>query len=139
MAVVVDVSAELTFEVEAPGRDPVHGTISGSGTSFDITVDEPGAFAGRSDAPTIRAAAAELARRGVVVRVHSSGVHLVTIGAVKVGWWQRRATRSRHIRVGSLRGAWTSARSQLGAKDVSVLPDHDLTPAVTLFPLARRS
>lgn len=136
MAIVLEVGADLTFEVQATGGESVHGTIVGTGRSFDVTVDQPGAFAGRSDAPAIRGLAGMLASQGVVVRVFSADVHLVTIGAVRAGWLQRRATRSRHIRIGSLRGALTAARAQGRSGDVSVLPDGDLTPAATLFPVA---
>ena len=41
---------------------------------------------------------------GVVIRVISRGRHLVSLGAVNAPWWQRRATGSRRIRVGSVRG-----------------------------------
>jgi hypothetical protein len=113
----------------------VHATLRGAGHLLDLEVDDPGAFAGGRDAPAIRALAAALARRGLAVRVVHRGTHLVTFGAVRAPWWQRRATGSRHIRLGSLRGAWTSARSRTRST-APVLPDRSLAPPTTLWPPA---
>jgi hypothetical protein len=131
----VTVSADLCFQVEVPGRPPVNGEVRGSGSVLDVRVDDPGMFAGRSDAPAIRALADALARRGLAVRVSDREHHLITLGSVRTSWWQRRLTGSRHIRLGSLRGAWTGARSRAGA-DRPVLPDATLAPPATLFPVA---
>jgi hypothetical protein len=76
-----------------------------------LDVDDPGMYAGADDAAGIRAAADMLAERGLVLEVVSQGRGLITLGAVAAPWWQRRITKSRHIRLGSARGAWTSARS----------------------------
>ncbi|MBD8871179.1 FHA domain-containing protein [Nocardioides donggukensis] len=132
----VTIAADLCFEVRAPGRDTVHGALTGSGNRLDLAVDDPGMFAGRGDAPAVRAIAAELARRGLSLRVHDGDNHLITLGAVRASWWQRRLTGSRHIRLGSLRGAWTSARSRSRSVDTPVLPDAELAPPATLFPVA---
>jgi hypothetical protein len=129
------VVADLSFAVEVPGGRTVHGTLRGAGNRFVLEVDDPGAFAGDRDAPAIRTLAAGLAGRGMAVRVVQDGRHLVTFGAVRAPWWQRRATGSRFIRLGSLRGAWTSARSR--TRDTApVLPDDSLTPPTTLWPPA---
>ncbi|NYG55753.1 FHA domain-containing protein [Nocardioides perillae] len=140
MATVV--GADLRFEVATPGGRSAHGHLHGEGSRLRLDVDDPGLFAGAGDAPAVRDLAETLARRGVCVQVFSADRHLVTLGAVSAPWWQRRVTRSRRIRLGSLRGAWTSARAKAGGHE-TVLPDSGLLPAPTLAPLfptfARRS
>ena len=134
----VTIAADLDFRVEVPGGATVNGHVHGAGNDLVVEVDDPTIFAGRSDAPAVRALAAGLARRGLRVQVVDREHHLITLGAVRTSWWQRRLTGSRHIRLGSLRGAWTGARSRAGA-DRPVLPDATLAPPATLFPVARRS
>ncbi|MCY7396951.1 MAG: FHA domain-containing protein [Nocardioides sp.] len=131
----VHLSADLTFELQVEGRETVHGRLRGAGRSLVLEVDDPGAFAGSGDAPAIAAVAEGLASRGLVVRVVSGGEHLVSLGAVVAPWWQRRLTGSRRIRLGSLRGALTSARSRARATP-PVLPDLELVPPPTLWPPA---
>ncbi|WP_134767787.1 FHA domain-containing protein [Nocardioides sp. 1609] len=128
------VAADLRFELDRPGQTPVHGRLTGSANRLTLDVDEPGAFAGAGDAGVVRAAGAALAARGLTVRVVSGDLHLITLGAVRVPWWQRRVTRSRHIRLGSVRGAWTAARSRAGGTE-SVLPDAGMLPPTTLWPI----
>ncbi|VXB17384.1 FHA domain-containing protein [Nocardioides sp. AX2bis] len=129
------VGADLRFEIGREDGSAVHGRLRGSGNRLELEVDEPGAFAGRADAPAIRTVAETLARYGVVVKVVSGGEHLVSLGAVKAPWWQRRATGSRRIRIGSVRGALTSARSRARAAE-PVLPSNDLVPPMPVWPIA---
>ncbi len=130
------VAADLTFELArtGQGQSPVRGHLSGRGSRLTLDVDDPAAFAGSRDAPAVRAVASALAARGIVVRVESGSRHLITLGAVRVPRWQRRVTRSRHIRLGSLRGAWTAARSRATGAD-PVLPDLSMLPPTTMWPL----
>ncbi len=129
------VGAELDFVLERPGREPVHGRLRGRHSRLVLEVDDAGAFAGGADAPAVRAIAQGLARRGMTVRVVQGDQHLVTLGAVSAPWWQRRVTGSRRIRLGSLRGALTSARSR-ARQEASVLPDAAMVPPATLWPIA---
>ncbi|GAB2762360.1 hypothetical protein GCM10027020_13240 [Nocardioides salsibiostraticola] len=129
------VDADLTFALEVEGREPIHGSLRGRRGRLQLEVDDPSAFAGAGDAPVIRLLADELAIRHLTVKVVHHGDHLVTLGDVRAPWWQRRATRSRHIRLGSLKGAWTSARSRLKASE-PVLPNSSMVPPATLFPIA---
>ncbi|CUR55383.1 conserved hypothetical protein [metagenome] len=135
MVTQIEVEADLRFELAVPGRGPVRGTLHSAPSGLVLQVSDPQLFAGRADAPAIRTVADVLASRGLKVHVHDGQTHLVSIGAVRVPWWQRRLTGSRHIRLGSVRGAWTSARSRSRNAD-PVLPDASLLPAGTLFPLA---
>ena len=129
------VSADLEFVLERPGKDPVRGRLRGRNSRLVLDVDDASAFAGGQDAPAIRAVADALARRGLTVRVVQGERDLVTIGAVNAPWWQRRVTRSRRIRLGSLRGAWTSARARASSPE-AVLPDSSMLPPTTLWPPA---
>ncbi|MGD9961628.1 FHA domain-containing protein [Nocardioides sp.] len=136
MATQIEVEADLRFEVAVPGRAPVLGTLYSAPSGLVLQVSDPQMFAGRTDAPAIRGLADLLASRGLKVHVHDGRTHLVSIGAIRAPWWQRRLTGSRHIRLGSLRGAWTSARSRARTVDTPVLPDATMLPPATMFPLA---
>ena len=129
------ISSALEIEVTTPAGRTLHAALCGEGNRLDLVVDEPRAFAGRGDAASIRSVADFLARQDVAVRVLHEGRVLVTIGAVTAPWWQRRATGSRHIRLGSVRGAWTSLRARV-ADTEQVLPEEGLAPPGTLWPPA---
>ncbi|MEO5852305.1 MAG: FHA domain-containing protein [Nocardioides sp.] len=132
----VSVRAHLDFEVEVAGRGVVRGTVRGDGTELTLDVDRPEVFAGRADAGTVGLFADGLARRGLTVKVVRGPTHLVTLGDTRAPWWQRRATGSRHIRLGSVRGAWASGRTRLSRDATPVLPDGGLVPPLPMFPLA---
>lgn len=129
------VDADLSFALEREGSTTVSGRLHGADNRLTLEVSDPGAFAGAGDAAGIEALAELFAERGVVVRVEHDSVHLVTLGDVRSPWWQRRATGSRRIRLGSLRGAWTSARSRVGGRE-AVLPTSAMFPPRTLWPIA---
>lgn len=128
------VGADLTFEVSAPGRDTVHGNLSGSGNRLLLEIDDPSLFAGTRSSGAGRSIAETMSSHGISVRVVSRGVHVVTAGAVMAPWWQRLATGSSRIRLGSPRGAWM-ARSALRSDAESLLPDLSGVP-LTPFPIA---
>lgn len=128
------VAADLRFELQRPGLDPVRGSVRGSASRLELDVDDPGALAGAGDAATLRVLAEGLAQQGVVLRVVHRGEHLVSLGAVNAPWWQRRFTGSRRVRAGSLRGAFTSFRARARGTE-AVLPDLSLAPPPTLWPL----
>ena len=111
----LSVSAHLDFEVEVAGQGVVRGTVRGHGTDLTLDVDRPEVFAGRADAGAVEVIAEGLARRGLTVRVVQGSTPLITLGASRAPWWHRRATGSRHIRLGSVRGAWTSGRTEESA------------------------
>lgn len=127
------VSADLDLSLEREGRPTVHGHLSGAGSLLLLEVDTPEAFAGAADAPTMRRLAEALAGLPVRVRVVSDGRHLLTIGAVRAPWWQRRLTGSRRISVHSLAGLLTAARAR-GTRVERALPDRSLLPPPTVWP-----
>lgn len=132
----LEVTADLSFEVEVPGRSPLHGTLTGSGRHLELRVDDPGAFGGRGDSEAVRGMAAALASRGLRVTVVADDRPLLALGDVRSSWLQRRLTGSRHLRVGGARGAWTGLRARAAAPNEAILPDASLAPPATLTPLA---
>ncbi|MEO9323047.1 FHA domain-containing protein [Nocardioides sp. C4-1] len=128
------VDADLSFALETDGEVAASGRLTGTGNRLRLDVADAGMFAGPDDAHVVRSLARALAARGIVVEVHSGDVHLITMGAVRAPWWQRRVTRTRRIRLRSVRGAWTSARSRATGQ-ASVLPAREVLPPTTLWPL----
>ncbi len=129
------IAADLDFEVTVPDRPTVRGHVSGEDNRLVLTVNDPGAFAGSRDVRAIRTMAARLAAWGMTLRVEHEGTHLVTFGDVRSSFWQRRSTGSRHIRLGSLRGAWTSTRARASFRSQR-LPEASFEPPATPWPIA---
>jgi hypothetical protein len=136
VAARLDVVADLDFAVEVPGRAPLQGSLTGSGSSLELRVDDPSAFAGPGDSDAVRGVAAVLADRGLRVTVVAAGRPLLTLGDTRSSWLQRRLTGSRHMRVRGAGGAWTAFRARVNAPNDAILPDASLSPPPTLTPLA---
>ena len=135
--VTLRVEANLDFRLELPGRRSLGGHLVGRGRRLELRVDDPSAFAGRADSAAVRSVAAGLARQGLVVDVVADDTVLLSLGRVRSGWWQRRVTGSRHMRVGGGRGLWTAARARARAgSSEALLPDRSLAPPATLWPVA---
>lgn len=130
------VEADLCFSVRTPDQATVTGQLTGSGSQLELRVSDPAAFAGGADAGGVRSLAAELAGLGLVVRVcDRHGNPLVALGDVRSPWWQRPATRSRHLRVAGVRGLTSAVRGRL-RRDDARLPGQGLVPPTTPYPLA---
>jgi hypothetical protein len=127
--------ADLDFSVDLPGDRLVTGRLTGSGSRLDLSVSDPFVFAGRGDSTAIGHLADALASRGLSVTVTSPAGPLVTLGAARTPWWQRRVTGSRHIRIERGAGLWSLARGRVRAAP-SALPSSDLAPPATLWPPA---
>ena len=136
MALDVSVDADLEVVLDLPGARPVTGSLTGSGKALELRVSDPFLFAGRSDAGAIRGVADGLARRGLTVTVVAPTGPLVTLGAPRTSWLQRRVTGSRHIRVERGAGLWNLLRGRVQAPSGGALPATDLAPPATVFPLA---
>lgn len=132
----LSLDADLTFSVDVPGAPTVTGHLTGSGTALELQVDNSFVFAGRRDASAIRGLAEGLAHRGLSVTVVDPSGPLVTLGARRTSWVQRRVTRSRHIRIERGAGLWSLARGRAQAGDVRALPAAELAPPVTVWPPA---
>lgn len=129
----VHVDADLRISLDLDGR-LVTMRLTGQGHDLVLTVDDPAIFAGRPDAEAVRSLAAEVARRGLVIRVRDTdGRSLIRVGRVRVPWWQRLVTRSSHIRVTGGRGIWAASKGL--TRSGSVLPSQGLLPPVTPWPL----
>ncbi|RNL80163.1 FHA domain-containing protein [Nocardioides marmorisolisilvae] len=132
-----EVAADLRFSVTSPGRATVQGTVAGTGDRLEVRLSDPASFAGGRDAGHLRGLAAGLAARGITMVVIAGDTVLLEIGATHAPWWQRAFTRSRHLRVASVRGALTGALGRVrGSAAGAVLPGAELLPPTTLLPLA---
>jgi hypothetical protein len=130
------VDADLRFSVDVPGARTVTGHLTGSGTALELHVDDSFVLAGRRDAAAIRGIAEGLAHRGLSIAVIGPSGPLVTLGARRSSWLQRRVTRSRHIRVERGAGLLSLARGRAQTGNVGALPVAELAPPVTMWPPA---
>lgn len=131
----VSFEADLRFSVSVPGHGDVAGTLVGHGRRLELRLDNPVAFAGRGDARAVRAVAEVLAGYGITVSVIAGERPLLELGATSTTWLQRRVTGSRHLRIVSVRGAFTGARGRARGAE-PLLPGRALVPPPTLFPVA---
>ena len=136
MAIDLTVDADVVFAVDLPGSRTVRGSLTGTGKRLVLRVSDPFVFAGRSDAAAIRGLAAGLARQGLLLTVLAPAGPLVTLGAARTSWLQRRVTGSRHIRVERGAGLWSLARGRVQAPSGGALPASELAPPPTLWPPA---
>lgn len=132
----LSVEADLQFSASMPGAREVTGRLTGSGTSLTVRVSDPFVFAGRQDAEAIRGLAHGLAHTGLTVTVVGPSGPLVTLGAPRTSWLQRRLTRSRHIRIERGAGLWSLARGRAQAANGGALPVGELAPPPTMWPPA---
>ena len=135
MATQLTVDANLTFSVHIPGSRTVTGALTGSGRALQLLVSDPFLFAGRSDSGAIRGLAKGLADRGLSVSVVMPSGPLVTLGAARTSWLQRRLTGSRHIRIERGAGLRSLIRGRTQAPTGGALPAAELAPPPTLFPV----
>ncbi len=136
MAADLTVDADLSFSVAVPGSRRVTGTLTGSGKNLLLQVSDPFLFAGRSDSGSIRGLAHGLAGKGLSITVVTSAGPLVTLGAGRTSWLQRRLTGSRHIRIERGAGLWSLIRGRAQAPSGGALPAAALAPPATLWPIA---
>ena len=136
MSVDIAVDADLQFSVDITGSRTVAGVLTGSGKSMELRVSDPILFAGRSDAGAVRGLAKSLAGQGLLLRVLAPSGPLVTLGAARTSWLQRRVTGSRHIRLERSASLWLLLRGRSRALSAGALPLAELAPPPTLFPVA---
>ena len=130
------VDADLQFSVDISGSRSVNGALTGSGKALELRVSHPYLFAGRSDKGAIRGLAKGLADRGLSLSVVTASGPLVTLGAARTSWLQRRVTGSRHIHIDRWAGLWSLIRGRNQSPSGAALPAAELAPPSTPFPLA---
>ncbi len=130
------IDADLEFSVEVPGDQVVTGRLTGSGTDLELEVSDPFVFAGRGDTRAVSGLAGALAARGITVAVVGPRGRLLTLGVRRTSWWQRRLTRSRHVRVEAGAGLLSLALGRARAGRAGALPSADLVPPATMWPIA---
>lgn len=134
------VDADLWFSVTVAGREPICGSLVGSGSDLTLTVSDPAAFAGSGDAVTLRRVADELAAAGLRLRVTDpSGTALLVLGSVRCPWWQRPVTRSPHMRLAGLRGLVAASRGRMRDEGAgpSLTPPYPVAPTFLRRPVRR--
>lgn len=124
--------SEPLSEEHAPA--PVQGSIKASGRHITVTIDseEPIFDASKSMLASVRTFAEGLANRGVSMTVVSAHGEMVSIGDVSAPVSQRPLTRSKWIRIESLRALsrMTKRRSKNDQSSSSLLPPPTLWPLV---------
>ena len=131
------VDADLQFSVDIPGLRTVTGALTGSRQDARADRQRPlrlrRALRRRRDPGARRRASPS---QGVSVTVVAPAGPLVTLGAPRTSWLQRRITGSRHIRVERGAGLWSLARGRAQAPSGGALPTSELAPPATLWPIA---
>ncbi|MDP3894447.1 FHA domain-containing protein [Nocardioides sp.] len=129
------VTADLEFAVDLDDGQTARGTLRGAGADLELWVDRPELFAGGRDAAAVRGFADALAASGLRLHVVAENRQpLVSLGSVRAPWWQRRATRSRHMRIGGMRGGLTALAGR-SRRRAGILPAAGLWPPGTPYPL----
>lgn len=128
------VNADLTFQVDVPGRsaNPTRctGRVQADGHDITVEFDPMPSLGGSSTRPLVRPMANQLHRLGLTLVVVGPDGPLVRIGArAQAPWWQRFLTRGLHVELVSVRAL---ARSFGGPRVFeAALPPAAVLPAVT--------
>lgn len=131
---------DIDFSLGEPAADGkpetgLSGTVKAAGTAVEIFLDDPASFRGTNlpSVGQVRAAAKQLAARGLSVSVSSPKGLLVSIGAVRTSMAQRLVTRSPHIRLGS--PGTLAPLLGVGRRALDTSDAPSLLPPSTPFPL----
>lgn len=99
-------TAVLPVELMGP-TGPLQATLARDVDGvLSLHAPAPGPFAGWRPDGDLREASAQMAARGVEVRVRVGGRHVLTLGVERAPWWQRTITGARHVRY----AAWPPRR-----------------------------
>lgn len=128
------VTADLTFQVDVPGRSAVDdrcvGRVQADGQVITVEFDPMPSLGGMSTRPLVRPLANQLHDLGLTVVVAGPDGPLIRVGAeARAPRWQQVLTRGLHVELVSLRAV---ARSLGGPKVFKVaLPPAAVLPRVT--------
>lgn len=140
----IDLTVSVT-QVEADGTpaDPINATITAAGRHIEVRTEDASLLDGmpRSITRAADAFAAKLAERDLTLSVIGPAGEIVSLGAVKTTVMSRVLTRSKHIRLGSLKSLPRFAGSgSAGSESPSSLipPETPWPPAPTFNRRIRR-
>lgn len=129
---------DISFSCTEVDRDDAEtsafsGRVTADGRHITIDTDGRDLFEGanRASVRVLRAFAEDLASRGVSATVADAEGEVLSLGAIDAPVVQRVVTRSKHIRVGSLKGAAKSMLTSSKSED----DDPLMLPPVTPWPL----
>lgn len=135
---------DLRFSKTIGGEDgqaetSLSGNVTAAGRHITVTIDDEDSvyqFSGGLE-DLVREVADELAAQHLSLTVcGQDGDELLSVGDLRVPLWQRGLTRSRHLRVGSLRAASRIARERLKrGRRRRDQPADQVFPPITLLPL----
>lgn len=128
------VTADLTFQVDVPGRSAIPtrctGRVQADGHDITVEFNPMPSLGGGSTRPLVRPLANQLDRLGLTVTVVGPDGPLIRVGAhARAPWWQRLVTRGLRVELISPRAL---LRSIGGPQVFAVaLPPAAVLPAVT--------
>ena len=128
------VTADLTFQVDVPGRSAVSdrcvGQVQADGQIITVHFDPMPSLGGSSTRPLVRPLANQLHDLGLTVVVAGPDGPLIRIGAeARAPRWQQVLTRGLHVELVSPRAVVRSLRGPQVFK--VALPPAAVLPAVT--------
>lgn len=135
------VTADLTFQVDVPGRsaagDRCVGRVQADGQVVTVAFDPMPSLGGSSTRPLVRPLAKQLHDLGLTVVVAGPDGPLIRVGAeAHAPRWQQILTRGLHVELVSLRSVLRSFRGPQVFK--VALPPAAVLPAVTHAQRTRR-
>lgn len=124
-------------ETDGTPAEPISATITAAGRHIEVRTEDPSLLDGMPRSVT-RAAdvfAAQLAARDLTLSVVGPAGEIVSLGAVKTTVVSRVLTRSKHIRLGSLKSLprFAGAGSADSAGLTSLIPPATLWPPAPTF------
>lgn len=148
MTAVLRLDAELQFSIEQPASDTqaaslISGTVRAIGSHVELRSDELMSIAGQPSRAEIRRIAAEIARFGLTVIVRGPDGIVATLGVVGSAPFSRLVSRSRYIKIGSIKQALMAVRARRRSAPGAVKIEAPTLPPGTMWPvlptLQRRS
>lgn len=137
MTETLQLRADLDFAVIVDGVE-MSGTLTGTGSELELSVSHPRLLGGTGTGPA-RALADQLAAHGIRLSIVADRP-LVTLGAPRTSFWQRRVTGSRHIQVASWAAALRLLRlRRASGKSTPLVPPPSPLPLLPTLLRRRRS
>lgn len=113
---------DLDVEVETPEDERLSVRVEGDGHEFSIISSDLARLAAGRSTGEMNQWAEVLAEHGACVTLCDDGGPILKIGDVRVSWWQRVVTRSRHVKVCRWRAATALKAAALSSSDQTLMP-----------------